>query len=323
MIDNSDKVLIAQRFVDLVKAKRKASIDEISHILGIAHEKVLEVANTLIKNKIFGVEYKFTTPYFYINRNMEDFRLDKIGLFEAEEKNLEQKSGDMPGDMPHSSANPASEIEELIDLLSASLKEKKFAKIADAYKNLLIKLPLIQDLRRARYMVEVSLIKKELQKEMEGCFDFNAAEKIINSLIERCNYHLTNGNVAEAKKVYEEASVVHRNIPDDYFEQKSLLGDRLMELYKQINTSLLRLLSSKALEVSKHIEELISNAKIYISQNNFNGAADIYKRCVDIIDKVPQSFLKQRLELYNELFNLYKQINIKADIKRLQYEDKE
>ena len=66
----NDKVLktSADDLYELVKAKKKISIDETAKLLKMPVNAVHALVDFLVEEKIFGIEYKFTTPFIYISR---------------------------------------------------------------------------------------------------------------------------------------------------------------------------------------------------------------------------------------------------------------
>ncbi len=57
---------IADEIFELVKRKGKISIEEASKILKIPIATIQALVDFLVEEKVFGIEYKFTTPYIYL-----------------------------------------------------------------------------------------------------------------------------------------------------------------------------------------------------------------------------------------------------------------
>ena len=57
----------ADDLLDLVKKKGKISVEGASKELGVSASTVQALVDFLVEEKIFGIEYKFTTPYIFIN----------------------------------------------------------------------------------------------------------------------------------------------------------------------------------------------------------------------------------------------------------------
>lgn len=53
---------------ELVKSKKKISVEEAAKILRLPVKVVHSLVDFLVEEKIFGIEYKFTTPFIYISQ---------------------------------------------------------------------------------------------------------------------------------------------------------------------------------------------------------------------------------------------------------------
>jgi len=64
----NDTVLrtIADELLELVKKSRKISVEEASKKLKMPAASVQALVDFLVEEKVFGIEYKFTTPYIYL-----------------------------------------------------------------------------------------------------------------------------------------------------------------------------------------------------------------------------------------------------------------
>ena len=72
---------------ELVRLRKKISVEEAAKILKIPDNIVQALVDFLVEEKIFGIEYKFTTPYIYISQE----KLKKIDLLGKIEKKLVTK----------------------------------------------------------------------------------------------------------------------------------------------------------------------------------------------------------------------------------------
>lgn len=68
-----DNVLktIADELVELVRKNKKISVEEVAKKLKVSVGSVQALADFLVEEKIFGIEYKFTTPYIYIYKEFK------------------------------------------------------------------------------------------------------------------------------------------------------------------------------------------------------------------------------------------------------------
>lgn len=58
----------ADDLYELVKSRKKISVEETAKILKIPINIVQALVDFLVEERIFGLEYKFTTPYVYISQ---------------------------------------------------------------------------------------------------------------------------------------------------------------------------------------------------------------------------------------------------------------
>ena len=68
MLKTNDALIrtVADELFDLVKQTRKISIEEAAKSLKIPLTTIQALVDFLVEEKIFGIEYKFTTPYIYL-----------------------------------------------------------------------------------------------------------------------------------------------------------------------------------------------------------------------------------------------------------------
>lgn len=70
MPSSNDNVLrtAADELLELVKKSKKISVEEAAKKLKMPLASVQALVDFLVEEKIFGIEYKFTTPYVYLYR---------------------------------------------------------------------------------------------------------------------------------------------------------------------------------------------------------------------------------------------------------------
>ena len=56
----------ADDLYELVKSRKKISVEEAARLIGVPIHTVHALVEFLVEEKIFGIEYKFTVPYVYI-----------------------------------------------------------------------------------------------------------------------------------------------------------------------------------------------------------------------------------------------------------------
>jgi len=66
-MDNPILKTSADDLYELVRSRKKMSVEEASAILKMPVNVVQSLVDFLVEERIFGIEYKFTTPYVYLS----------------------------------------------------------------------------------------------------------------------------------------------------------------------------------------------------------------------------------------------------------------
>ena len=83
-MDNNVLKTSADDLYELVRSRKKISVEEAAKLLKNPDKVVQALVDFLVEERIFGIEYKFTTPYIYISKEKEE----KIDLQSKIEKKL-------------------------------------------------------------------------------------------------------------------------------------------------------------------------------------------------------------------------------------------
>ena len=70
-MDNAVLKTSADDLYELVRLKKKISVEDAAKILKMPNNTVQALVDFLVEENIFGIEYKFTTPYIYISQEKE------------------------------------------------------------------------------------------------------------------------------------------------------------------------------------------------------------------------------------------------------------
>ena len=67
----NDNILrtVADELLELVKKNKKISVEDAAKKLKITFDVMQSLVDFLVEEKVFGIEYKFTTPYIYIYKD--------------------------------------------------------------------------------------------------------------------------------------------------------------------------------------------------------------------------------------------------------------
>ena len=69
--DDSIIRTVADELMELVKKSKKISVDEAAKKLKVPAASVQSLVDFLVEEKVFGIEYRFTTPYVYIYKEFK------------------------------------------------------------------------------------------------------------------------------------------------------------------------------------------------------------------------------------------------------------
>ena len=83
-MDNPVLKTSADELYELVKLRKKISIEDVAKLLKIPDKTTQALVDFLVEEKVFGIEYKFTTPYIYLSQE----KGGEINLQARPEKNL-------------------------------------------------------------------------------------------------------------------------------------------------------------------------------------------------------------------------------------------
>ena len=82
----NDQILrtVADELLELVKKNKKISIEEVAKQLKMPLETAQALIDFLIEEKVFGIEYKITTPYVYLYKEGVKWAKGKEKIFTKE-----------------------------------------------------------------------------------------------------------------------------------------------------------------------------------------------------------------------------------------------
>jgi len=91
-MDNPILKTSADDLYELVISRKKISVEETAKILKIPNDIVQALVDFLVEEKIFGIEYKFTTPYIYISQEKDIALQTKVPIKLATKDEFFQKT---------------------------------------------------------------------------------------------------------------------------------------------------------------------------------------------------------------------------------------
>jgi predicted ArsR family transcriptional regulator len=75
----------ADDLVEVVRRHKKLSVDDLAKMLRIPVQSVQAIIDFLVEEKVLGIEYKFTTPYVYLNEGKQQAHTQGNGAVSREE----------------------------------------------------------------------------------------------------------------------------------------------------------------------------------------------------------------------------------------------
>lgn len=85
-MDDNVLTTSADELYNLVMSRKKISVEDASKILRLPMNIVQSLVDFLVEEKIFGMEYKFTTPYVYISQEKGKKVHPQISSFPMQEE---------------------------------------------------------------------------------------------------------------------------------------------------------------------------------------------------------------------------------------------
>jgi len=76
MVDNTITTTV-DSLIDLLKTVNRIEVEKAAKKLDLSTDVVQSWVDFLVEEKIIGIEYKFTTPYIYLNKPKEEVKEDK------------------------------------------------------------------------------------------------------------------------------------------------------------------------------------------------------------------------------------------------------
>ncbi len=84
----------ADELIEVVRRRRKISIEDLAKALRVPFASVQALVDFLVEEKMLGIEYKFTTPYVYLNEEARE--RDKRSFLSKEEFYQQARSRGTP-----------------------------------------------------------------------------------------------------------------------------------------------------------------------------------------------------------------------------------
>ncbi len=75
----------ADDLIEIIKRHKKMSVEDLAKVLRISLQSVQAMVDFLVEEKVLDIEYKFTTPYVYLNEGKGEGHKGLGGAFSKED----------------------------------------------------------------------------------------------------------------------------------------------------------------------------------------------------------------------------------------------
>ena len=211
------------------------------------------------------------------------------------------------------------EIESLRREFNKKIEEKNLLEAKKLYSLLKKRYLLLpSEILPEKVNVHLKLLDdfKKLSKLQKDLFleDNNGKIKKCKSLIKKIEEYLYKNDIDSAENYYSILQDKIQEISDYFFENKALLQNESLKLYKSI--------LDKSKDYYKELFErdyntvlsLIEQGKSYVDKNNFELAEEAYVKALKLYSNLKPVFVDKKKELKNKLFELYKKIVLTKDL---------
>ncbi len=125
-------------------------------------------------------------------------------------------------------------------------------------------------------------------------------------------------DIISARNIFLTIADIFEMISEDYLEEKNDLKKDMAGIEALLLTKVSEF-NKKDFERKKRIILMsMTQAKQYIKEKNVEGAVKEYRRCQEIYNALPEGFLTLKIEIYEQIIELYKEVLISAQINNLQ-----
>jgi len=140
----------------------------------------------------------------------------------------------------------------------------------------------------------------------------------IHELMGRARALLKEGKKEMPLKLYNEIQEINASIPNVFFEEKRMLGERLTDFYRELKNTTDNELLKRVYALLQEISQLIGRINISISRNDSINAIVSYNKCIELYIQIPEGFLMHKNSIGIKILDIYKNLSIHTEISNLQ-----
>ena len=301
----------ADDLLELIRRRGKLSVDDAAKTLKLPVGSVQSIIDFLVEEKMVGIEYKFTTPYVYLN---EQKGIGPTPLLGASRQDPAKANPDQI----KSEGTSTAEIATLVTGIRLLLENKQYDQVEDAYDSLWKKMAGSDLTWDKGLFEEFSAINEQIAKTMGALYEeFKVKSLAIRQQMSQAQAFLAAKRVDEAFALYSPISSQLEGLPSLLYQEKKALERDVLRLYRDIHEAQGQSDSQKAAFLSRSISEQASRTRPYLLSGNILLAKEHYRNLLGLYSQLPSGFLPLKNSIARELAQMYKSLAIQIEIESL------
>jgi tetratricopeptide (TPR) repeat protein len=141
---------------------------------------------------------------------------------------------------------------------------------------------------------------------------------MVQAMIGKARTSLREGKKDLSFKTYSEISKLDSSIPNVFFEEKKLIWEHMMELYRDLkavtDNDLMKRVSGLIAEINVSLDRI----SVSMSSKDTKEAAKHYNRCIELYSQIPEGFLMHKNSVGMKILDAYRLLSIQSEISSLQ-----
>lgn len=205
------------------------------------------------------------------------------------------------------------DIKQLLDKAYSLMESGKLDEAMELYEQLNRRYrTLPNEFLQRKEEIEKNLIK--LNKDISLSLDrqsialMKEGSKKIIELIKQCKDATGKGDFTKAEEAYYEIRKAFEKLPSGFAKEQRDLKRQILELFEAIAAKRKETLTQAFLKSQKQLTDSLAIIERGISSGNFSQSSAEYNSVKKIYDSVPEEFLKEKLQMYEQLRVAYQKL---------------
>ncbi len=173
---------------------------------------------------------------------------------------------------------------------AATRSYSEISKLRDSFPDFLLE-------EKKEINKEIFRLYEELRDKIDLKFidDFKESIAKADNLAKNSFSNLRMGKVEEAKNSYEEALKAYKDLPNGFLDRKMELGNKLLELYKELS------ISTQIKDLERQLGKELARGYKHVSQDNLKRLSEIAKNAHSKQSFVGREKVKERSSVLEDL----------------------